>query len=187
MSSSTLDQRRFDELYAATRHELLRYLLRRAAQPADAADLLAETYVVAWRRLCDVPDGNEARLWLFGVARRLLANHRRTLLRHGLAGDLAAALEQSATHSPPADRDIAYDERAIQVREAIAALDEREREILSLSVWDGLRPAEIATVTGDTPASVRLRLHRARRRLRALLSDHDPAPKAPSLVRGFGD
>ena len=61
---------RFEALYATEGRRVLAYALRRTAQPADAADVLAEVFLVAWRRLDDVPAGAEARLWLYGVARR---------------------------------------------------------------------------------------------------------------------
>src|SRR6478672_7119633 len=68
---------RFEELFARTRSALMGYAVRRVGDPADAADVVAETYLVAWRRLDEVPPGEETRLWLFGVARRVLANHQR--------------------------------------------------------------------------------------------------------------
>ncbi|NAZ80967.1 hypothetical protein GTR02_03950 [Kineococcus sp. R8] len=69
------DGERFEQLFRDTRVDVLAYLTRRTA-PADAADLLAEVYLIAWRRRSDLPEGRE-RLWLFGAARRLLAQHRR--------------------------------------------------------------------------------------------------------------
>jgi DNA-directed RNA polymerase specialized sigma24 family protein len=72
---------RFEELYAAHHASLLGYALRRTANTDDAADVLAETFLAAWRRLDDVPPGPQARLWLYGTARRVLANQRRGELR----------------------------------------------------------------------------------------------------------
>lgn len=68
---------RFRVLYAAHLNAILGYALRRVAAPEDAADVVAETFLIAWRRCADVPPGGEARLWLYGVARRVLANHVR--------------------------------------------------------------------------------------------------------------
>ena len=67
---------RFRELYEANYERILGYALRRVGHP-DALDVVAETFTVAWRRLGRVPDGDEARLWLYGTARRVLANHER--------------------------------------------------------------------------------------------------------------
>ncbi len=93
------DRRRFETLYGATYHQLMGYALRRTADPADAADVVAETFLVAWRRIDVVPTGDAARLWLYGTARRILANQRRgsqrrlalaDRLRQDLAGVAAA-------------------------------------------------------------------------------------------------
>src|ERR1700735_5412690 len=85
---------RFEELYAANCGPILGYVLRRTDNPDDAADVIAETFLTVWRRLDAVPPGDEARLWLYGVARRVLANHRRgqrrrTALTERLRDDLA--------------------------------------------------------------------------------------------------
>src|SRR3954452_24320398 len=94
----TTERARFEEIYASTRLPLLGYLVRRSASVEDAADLLAEVYLVAWRRIDDVPPGDEARLWLFGVARRTLANqHRRERRETELAAALTAALRTAET------------------------------------------------------------------------------------------
>jgi RNA polymerase sigma-70 factor (ECF subfamily) len=68
---------RFRRLFDDAERDLLAYALRRVDRPEDAADVVAETFLVAWRRLDDVPPGAQARLWLYGVARRQLANQRR--------------------------------------------------------------------------------------------------------------
>jgi DNA-directed RNA polymerase specialized sigma24 family protein len=87
---------RFRRLFAETERELLTYVLRRVDRAEDAADVVAETFLVAWRRLDKVPAGDEARLWLYGVARRQLANQRRGQLRRlRLADRLRAELPLS--------------------------------------------------------------------------------------------
>ena len=145
---------RFEALYAATREPILAYLLRRVDQPEDAADLLADVYLVAWRRIDEVPRGDSARMWLYGVARRQLANQRRgDRRRSALASELAGAL-RSVT-SP--------DDGALAA--ALATLDETDRELIMLSAWDGLTSAEIGELLDVRAATVRVRLHRARRRL----------------------
>ena len=99
--------------------------------------------------------------WLLGVARRVLANHRRgERRRDGLADRLARELT-----AVPVERD--GDE---VVRRALAQLSEEDRELLLLAGWEGLAPAEIAKATGTLAVTVRSRLHRARRRLRAELT-----------------
>ncbi|MFF4772697.1 RNA polymerase sigma factor [Microtetraspora fusca] len=79
-------RQRFEEIYLAYYADLLAYIRRRVDSHDDAADALAETFATAWRRLPDVPDGHAARLWLYGVARRVLPNGRRTATRRSASG-----------------------------------------------------------------------------------------------------
>jgi RNA polymerase sigma-70 factor (ECF subfamily) len=165
---------RFHAIYSAHREALLAYLLRRTDDPADAADVLAEVFLVAWRRADAVPVGDAARAWLFGVARRALANHRRSERRRSaLASELAAAL---ASVPPPADD--AFDP---DLRGALESLEARDREIVALTAWEQLTPAEIAQVLDMNPVTVRVRLHRARRRLEQKLIGDPPEP-APATA-----
>ncbi len=95
-------QARFDALYAAHLRPVLGFAVRRARQPADAADVVAEVFLVAWRRLDDVPPGDRARLWLYGVARGVLANQRRAAARRSRLGDrLAGAVAVEIGPTPP--------------------------------------------------------------------------------------
>jgi len=166
----------FEALYRSTRADLLRYLVRRATDAEEAADLLAETYATAWRKLESVPPGDQARLWLFGVARNLLlrsARHRRVAdaLVDRLAGELRAAQPASATD------DDAYE----RLRRALGELPERDREIITLAAWEDLSPREIAKVVAATPNAVRIRLHRARRQLESRLADPPDIGDLPDI------
>jgi RNA polymerase sigma-70 factor (ECF subfamily) len=145
----------FEALFHQTRGPLLGYLTRRA--PAeDAADLLADVYLVAWRRRADLPPGEERRLWLFGVARRLVADHHRS------AGARAGAEGAVVPVEPRAGED---DPRGDAVRAALETLSELDRELVTLTTWEGLSPAEAGRVVGVTAGTARVRLHRARARL----------------------
>ena len=157
----------FDRLFAEHRLPLLAYFLRRVDGSCDAADLLAEVFLVVWRRLDDVPN-DEAAPWLFGVARRVLANHRRGVRRSdGLAVKLRSTLDRRAVPSPEA---ASLDNEAVaRVRRALAALPDLDREIVTLRAWEGLSAADISLVVGGTPENIRVRLHRARSRLRRIL------------------
>jgi RNA polymerase sigma-70 factor, ECF subfamily len=151
----------FERLFRETRSHLLAYLVRRAPTPEEAADLLAETYLIAWRRLEAIPSGDDARLWLYGVARNLLmksANRRRAGAH--LVERLASELRTAQPVQPAGS-----DERAARVRAALAGLREKDRELLMLAAWEGLTPKQIATVMGTSANIVRVRLHRARTRL----------------------
>ncbi|GIH78405.1 RNA polymerase sigma factor [Planobispora longispora] len=157
-------KRRFDEIYTAHYPDLLAYVRRRTGSPDDAADALAETFATAWRRLDDVPGGHDARLWLYGVARRVLANGRRAETRRTeLAVRLRAELTAWDGHSGGARSTVEDDPGG--VRAAFMRLSPDDRELLSLVSWEGLDHEEIATVMGCSRGAVRLRLHRARKRL----------------------
>lgn len=157
-------RRRFEMMYADHRAHVLGYVLRRTDSADDAADVLAETFLVAWRRLDDAPGGEVLRLWLYGVARRVLANQRRgerrrtqlcDRLREELAGQVP--LPEPGGEGTPL---------AIGFR----SLPDGDRELLALQGWEGLDAGEIATVLGCSRNAARIRLHRARRRLRAAIS-----------------
>lgn len=164
-------EERFDELYRATRKDVLAYLTRRSGDPDQAADMLADTYLIAWRKLADIPDGHQGRLWLFGVARNVLlkgADRRRS--HDALVERLASELHTTLSAGAPVD-----DHRANSLREALAGLPDKEREILLLTAWEGLTPREIAVVTGTSANLVRVRLAHARNKLRQRLARLPPA------------
>jgi RNA polymerase sigma-70 factor, ECF subfamily len=170
----------FEDIFRRTRADLLAYLMRRAGNPEEAADLLAETYLIAWRRLETIPPGEQARLWLYGVARNLLRKRAsRSRASDELVQRLAAELR--AAQQLHEERG---DDRAGPVLEALARLGERDRELLTLSAWEGLTPREIAAVVGMSPNRVRVRLHRARAKIRAQLGRAGvPEPDAAVVER----
>ncbi|WP_327048596.1 sigma-70 family RNA polymerase sigma factor [Microbispora sp. NBC_01189] len=146
-----------EAIYKAHYPAIHQYAARRTNSPDDTADLISETFLTAWRRIADVPEGDDARLWLYGVARRVLANQRRGRSRSaGLAErlkeELAAARPATAGGPDP-------------VREAFDDLPDRDREVLALAYWENLTGPEIGRVLGCTATAARIRLHRARRRL----------------------
>jgi RNA polymerase sigma factor (sigma-70 family) len=157
-------EQRFDGLFATHSRAVLAYAVRRTSDQDDAADVLAETFLVAWRRLSDVPSGEGELMWLYGVARRVLANQqraerRRQRLAQGLGRELSSALRTAA----PAAAD------GHPVLEALAGLDLDDREILLLAAWEELSAQQIGAVLGITQIAARSRLHRARERLQAAL------------------
>lgn len=153
----------FEGLYREFGPDVLAFCRRRVA-PDLADDATAETFLVVWRRLSDVP--HSPRGWLLGIARLTLANQRRGVRRR-------EALIELIRSERRAEGDVA-DVRP--VIEALTCLSELDQETLLLSAWDGLNSREAAHVLGCTPAAFRLRLHRARRRLERELaaepSDH---------------
>lgn len=171
---------RFAALFDRTHRPLLAYALRRVSDPADAADVVAETYLVAWRRLDDVPDGESARPWLFGVARRVLANlyrgeRRRDALTERLREQLTAATPDPDPGEP-----------ATPLVEALRGLPEADQEVLRLVAWEELARDEIALVLGISRTAVRVRLHRARTRLAQRMAQltQEPAPDGTARRTG---
>ncbi|MBB5774335.1 RNA polymerase sigma factor [Nonomuraea jabiensis] len=161
---------RFEALCLACYPAIHRYALRRTDSVDDVADLIAETFLAAWRRLDDVPDGDAALLWLYGVARRVLANHRRgESRRSALAARLRDELAVGQETAPA-------DPRTDALRAAFDALSPADREVLALAGWEGLTGPQIATVLGCSSTAARLRLHKARKRLARLLGTTDEAP-----------
>ena len=137
---------------------LRRYLARRT-DPATADDVLAETLLVCWRRLDDVPA--DPLPWAYGVARNCLANAARGVRRQQRLAARIAVVDPPAASTPGPGEDGDPD-----LTEALAALREEEAELLRLWAWERLTPAEIAEVLDVTPNAVSIRLHRARQRLK---------------------
>lgn len=156
---------RFNRLYELHLDAVRAYARRRA--PALADEIAAETFLVAWRRLDEVPE--DALPWLLGVARNVRANLRRgDRRRDALVERLGPEAAPSGDIAVPlAERDA--------LRAALAGLSETDREILLLAAWDDLSRDEIARALGCTRANVAVRLFRARRRLEAALDagEHD--------------
>ena len=167
VSSGTDHEDRFRRVYAGDFESLLAYAMRRVEQPEDAADVVAETFLVAWRRRREMPVDAEARLWLYGVARRVLANHHRGGMRRRRLGERLRHGIRAAVAADPGSEVPAR----LAVQAALARLGELDREVLMLTIWEGLEPREAASVLQVSPAVVRTRLSRARARLRDLIGD----------------
>jgi RNA polymerase sigma-70 factor (ECF subfamily) len=143
---------------------------------------VAETFSIAWRRVDELPEGDAARPWLFGVARRVLANQRRgNRRRSSLSSRLRAQDVGTVEIEGPV---VAADERRI-VLAALARLRDADREVLRLAVWEELPHREIAVVIGCAEASVAVRLHRARNRLaKEIAKEERRAGQEPSKAPG---
>jgi RNA polymerase sigma-70 factor (ECF subfamily) len=167
----TDEARRFTAMYDACRQRVWAYAVSRAGRQV-ADEVVSETFVVAWRRLADVPE--PALPWLLAVARNVIRdNYRAETRREAFAAELPTWLDT-------AERDVAEQvaERLAVVR-ALAALPEDDREILILIAWQGLSPRDAAHVVGCSAATLRVRLHRARKRLaQAMDGGADPSTES---------
>jgi RNA polymerase sigma-70 factor (ECF subfamily) len=157
---------RFEALFREHQHAVLAYAMRRTQTAADAEDVAAETFSVCWRRLDSVPQ-ETALPWLYGVARRVLANHRRGISRRER---LLSVLRSPDIATP---EKVGQDQDAPALR-ALAALSAADQELLRLVAWEELNHTDIAMVLGITPNAVAIRLHRARARFARALKDLDP-------------
>jgi RNA polymerase sigma-70 factor (ECF subfamily) len=156
---------RFERLFADVYEPLQRFVRRRAGVAA-VDDVVADTLLVLWRRLDDVPEG-AALPWCFGTARRCLANARRADERRDRLTRRVAS-EPVPTASESDDTDLIA---------ALAELPAEDREIVRLWAWEQLAPREIAVVLAISPNAASIRLHRAKRRLADRLgSGKDGAP-----------
>lgn len=153
---------RFDAIFTECQRPVLAYAMRRTTSLADAEDVASETFAIAWRKLDSIPVA-EPLPWLYAVARRVLANHRRGL---GRRERLAALLrvEDVATPIPTGE------DRDGPAFAALAQLSPADQEVLRLVAWEELGNQQIAAVLGITANAVAIRLHRARARFAEALA-----------------
>jgi RNA polymerase sigma-70 factor (ECF subfamily) len=165
-------ERRFDAMFAEHVAGIVSYCRWRSASSVDGEDAVAEVFLIAWRRLDEVPRGAGTRAWLFAVARKVLANQARASARRERLS------EKLDAEPAPVGTEDAWLIAGV-VREALAALAPHDREVLLLSEWEGLTPSEIARVMRCPVVTARGRLHRARRRFRAAFeSQSTDGPRA---------
>jgi RNA polymerase sigma factor (sigma-70 family) len=159
---------RFETLFAAHHAAVRSYVARRAGGGVGIDDAVADTFLVAWRRLDDVPDAPLP--WLLGVARRVLADQRRSAHRRRSLVQRLRTADPAPGWAPPLSL-------GPELASALASLTDHEREALLLVAWDELTPAEAAVAAGCSPAAFRVRLHRARRRVAARLGITNASPR----------
>lgn len=163
---------RFEALYAEYYGRVLGYVVRRA--PATVAgDVVADVFLVAWRRLDQVPD--EPLPWLLGVARKTLANERRGVRRRVALSEALAQRGSNEEHT-----ELALNDEMQVLADAVNRLAETDRELLRLVAWDGLKTREAAKVLGISHPACRVRLHRLRRRLAREIADQTNSRSTPS-------
>jgi RNA polymerase sigma-70 factor, ECF subfamily len=174
--------RRFDSLFREHSRDIVAYCGWRSASAADAQDAVGEVFLIAWRRLDELPDGNAARLWLYATARRVIANQRRSCRRRlALRDRLAREPDHGASEVFSAAS------REGIVREALRRLRPKDREVLLLAEWENLTPAEIGTVLGCLTVTARGRLHRARFRFRVEFEELQAKTEPHALIEREDD
>lgn len=170
MSTPAPSAEAFSALFDEHHRAIWAFLRRRVGNGIDADDLSAEVFTVVWRRWSRLPPPDERKLWLFGIARNLLRNHRRSLdRRKRLVSRLTVVTERELRVDPV--------ERTDELWIALAALTEADRDLLIMRAWDQLAVTEIAKLLGCTPNAVSMRLHKARSRLKDQLHQKDQGHK----------
>ncbi len=161
MSPETSESR-FRRLYEKHYEALLAYALRRWPDESEAHDIVADTFLVLWRRLDQAPPDEEIPLWLYGVIRRVLSNRHRGRVRRER---LALRFAQLARESPTTEELAWARLDARRLFDALLRLPEPERELLLLAAWERLSMSELAKLFDCSENAAAIRLHRARKRL----------------------
>ena len=177
-TSSSMDDEQaaldFEDVFTTHHDRVLAWALART-DVETAKDVVAEVFVVAWRRFADLPP--QPLPWLLGTARKVLATSRRSTGRRAALADRVVHHRPSRAGDDPAEGVVERDAALA----ALAGLRPADREVLCLLAWDGLTPAEAAESLGCTTATFAVRLHRARRRYESALAAADRAAPGSAI------
>jgi RNA polymerase sigma factor (sigma-70 family) len=179
------DQRefRFRRLYEANFHPVQAYAVNRLGRSDDVADIVAEVFLIAWRRLADVPPSPSDRFWLYGTARRVIARRYRSASRWRNLLDRLAAEQRPMVQVPEWAGNPAQE----RLLAAIGELKPAYREALLLVHWEQLTHAEAAETLGCSVNAVGIRVHKAKGRLRTLLGTKSNADRSvPAAMKPNG-
>ena len=166
----------FRGLYDRHHREVLAYFLRRTDQDS-AMECTEDVFLVAWRRFGDVPSGDGELKWLYGVARRVLANRRRSVMRRSRLTRRLLVLGAESPEEPEAQLIQKVEEQ--EVIDALAQLSSTDQEIVRLAYWEELPHVDIGRIVGCSAGAVATRLHRAVRRIEKELTSpgHKPSER----------
>lgn len=157
------NEERFRALYALHHPAIIAYFVRRIGSQ-DAADAADEVFSVAWRRLSEVPDGEDALRWLYGVAHNVLANLRRGTRRSNrLLARLGGERQLDLLGPEP---QVLRNLEGQKVVEVLASMRPDDQELVLLAYWEGLSHAEIGELLGCSKGAVDGRVHRVLERMR---------------------
>jgi RNA polymerase sigma-70 factor (ECF subfamily) len=167
--SKTEHDRQFRLLYERNYAPITAYVRRRVRRgDGSDADIVAEIFVVAWRRFLEVPEQTKELPWLYGVARNLVANHFRSVQRSSALIDRLMLEERVAVDSWTGSSEL-----EIRVRRAVDQLSDLDREIFRLIHWEELSHEEVGLSVGITAKAVERRVARARTKVRDYLASLD--------------
>jgi RNA polymerase sigma-70 factor (ECF subfamily) len=155
---------------------VLRYCLRRLSV-ADANDAASDVFVVVWRRIESAPEGDDARLWLYGIARNVVRNSRRSARRSLRLRSKVAGMAPETVDGP--ERQVVQSDELRHALAALQRLSSKDQEVLRLRAMERLEIDEIATVLGCSAEAARKRFERAAKRLQSKVGS--PVPTKPNL------
>ncbi|MEE4546284.1 RNA polymerase sigma factor [Streptomyces sp. V4-01] len=184
IARSTAEPEAFAELYDRHAAGLHRYVLRRlGAGPAD--DVVGETFLIAFRERARYDAARrEARPWLYGIAARLIGRHRRSEVRAYRALARTGVDPVAASWADSVEGQVAAQAARVPLAAALGALSDGDRHVLLLVAWADFSYDEVATALGIPLGTVRSRLNRARKKMRAALGGVDPTqPTEPEDQR----
>ena len=158
----TVDDSRFVEVYERFHRHVYGYCRRRTG--ADRVeDAVADVFLTVWRRIDQVPEGDECLPWLYGVAFRVLSHQWRGASRRQRLREKLVAVGVESISGP--EEHIVINEEARMVHEALARLKPTDQEILRLNAWEDLAATDISLALGISAGAVRQRLYEARKNL----------------------
>ena len=181
MFESSTDEERFRNAFDDYFDAITRYCFRRLP-PSTASDAAASVFVVVWRKIDEMPEGDETLPWLYGVARNEVRTFRRSL-RRSTALRVKLSAQPDYPLAGPEAVVIRSDEQAQLIR-ALNTLGSADQEILRLRAYENLKVNQIATVLGCTPEAAKKRCSRATKRLRDAV-DRSGRRKAPTRSRAI--
>jgi RNA polymerase sigma-70 factor (ECF subfamily) len=176
-------EQHFEELVRRHSRPVLAYCLRRSTH-TDAHEAAADVFAVAWRKFGQVPDGEEALYWLFGVARRVLSNRERSRRRRVRLEDRIGSISEVAPAGPEAI--VVRDAGDQEVIDALRRLDPTDQEVLALLVWDEVPRDEAARLLEISKETLHKRYQRALRRLERELPRPRKQRTTPPIVEEGG-
>ena len=176
----TTSDARFAAIYESFLRRLYGYSIRRTT-PDRVDDVVAETFLIAWRRIDDVPSGDEALLWLYGVAYKVLGNQWRGHTRRQKLEDRLSAVGITPVSS--VEDYLIAGEESRQALQAVSRLKRTDQEILKLAMWEEMAHQDIALVLGIRPGAVKQRLYEARKNLTREYNRLETDASNPPLLR----
>ncbi|MBO3752011.1 RNA polymerase sigma factor [Streptosporangiaceae bacterium NEAU-GS5] len=161
-------------MFDAHFEEIHRYVAHRLG-PDNAEDVVSETFLIAFRKRAHYDPARAAvRTWLYGIATNLIGKHWRQESRRLRALGRYGPDPDTPDHQDSVLGQVSAQSLRQDLMAALAGIDQRDRDVVQLIALAGLSHDEVAAALGIPNGTVRSRLNRARKKLRASLGDRNP-------------